>query len=106
VNADNYFLIRRAVVERKQIQATYEGRVRKMCPHVLGTKNGRPQALFFQFAGESARGLRPGGDWRCLPVDELTAVSLHDGPWHTDDRYGRAEQTCVGEVDIAVPAAN
>ena len=30
---------------------------------------GVAQALFFQFGGESKRGLSPGGDWRCLPLD-------------------------------------
>ncbi len=106
MTTDNYLLVRRALVERKQIWATYEGRIRKMCPHALGTKNGRRQALFFQFAGESARGLPPSGDWRCLPVDQLTAISVHGGGWHTDDRYGRAEQSCVGEIDIAIPVAD
>ncbi len=62
--AGNYSLIRTAIRDRMQVMATYRGRPRALCPHVLGTKNGRRQALFFQFAGESARGLRPGGDWR------------------------------------------
>ncbi|MFT3866035.1 MAG: hypothetical protein QM729_17345 [Solirubrobacterales bacterium] len=104
MSADNYRLIRRAIIDKRQVRATYQGRLREMCPHALGTKNGRRQALFFQFAGESARGLPPDGDWRCLPVDELTEVSLRDGDWHTDDRYGRSRQTCVDEIDVAVAA--
>lgn len=100
---DNDALIRQAILERQQVHATYQGRRRELCPHAVGTKNGRRQALFFQFGGESARGLQPGGDWRCLPVDELTDVSLHQGDWHTDDRYGRTRQTCVDEVDISIP---
>jgi hypothetical protein len=98
---DNYSLIRQAIMNERQVRARYQGRFREMCPHALGTKNGRPQALFFQFAGESKRGLQPGGDWRCLPLDGLTDVSLHRGPWYTDDRYCQA-QTCVDEVDVAV----
>ena len=88
-------------MNKRQVRATYQGRLREMCPHALGTKNGRPQALFFQFAGESNRGLQPGGDWRCLPLDGLTDVSLHRGPWYSDDRY-RQTQTCVDEIDVAV----
>lgn len=99
---DNYALIRRAIIERKQVHATYKGRSRELCPHALGTKNGRRQALFFQFAGESERGLPPGGDWRCLPVDELTEVSVHEGDWHTDGRYGQNPHHCVDEVDVEV----
>jgi hypothetical protein len=103
VSADDYSLIRQAIREKLQVWATYKGRHREMCPHTLGTKNGRRQALFFQFGGESERGLEPGGDWRCLPVDGLSDVSLHEGPWHTDRRYGRTRQTCVEEIDTAVP---
>ena len=99
----SYALIRQAVLERRQVRATYQGRFRELCPHALGTKNGRPQALFFQFGGESERGLPAGGDWRCLPLDGLGDVSLHDGAWFTDGRYGEA-QTCVDEIDVAVEA--
>jgi hypothetical protein len=94
-------LIRQAILDRSQVRATYQERFREMCPHALGTKNGRRQALFFQFGGESNRGLPPGGDWRCLPLDGLTDVSPHRGPWYTDDRYDQV-QTCVDEIDVAV----
>ncbi|HEY2052680.1 MAG TPA: hypothetical protein VGH14_01970 [Solirubrobacterales bacterium] len=97
----SYALIKQAILERRQVHATYQGKFRELCPHVLGTKNGRPQALFFQFGGDSHRGLPPGGDWRCLPVEELGDVSLHDGPWHGEDRYNPS-QSCVHDVDIEV----
>ena len=99
--SDNYTLIRQAILGKNQVRATYQGRLRKMCPHTLGTKNGRRQALFFQFAGESSRGLPPGGEWRCIPVDELVDVSVHEGEWHTDDRHSQP-QTCVDEIDVEV----
>jgi hypothetical protein len=99
--ADNYSLIRQTILEMKQVVATYQGRYREMCPHTLGTKNGRRQALFFQFAGESSRGLPPGGEWRCIPVDELADVSIRGGAWHTDDRHSQ-RQSCVDEIDVEV----
>ena len=98
----SYSLIRQAMLDKHQVHAGYQGRFRKMCPHTLGTKNGRRQALFFQFGGESRRGLPSEGDWRCLPVDELTDVSVHEGPWYGDDRY-HPSQSCVAEVDVEVP---
>jgi len=99
--SDNYSLIRQAIIEKQQIVATYKELLREMCPHTIGTKNGRRQALFFQFAGESSRGLPPGGEWRCIPVDELLDVSVREGEWHTDDRHSQP-QTCVDEVDVEV----
>ena len=82
--------------------ATYNGYRRELCPHVLGTKNGRRQALFFQFAGGSASALPPGGDWRCIPVDGLNDVVIRDGPWHTGVGDQQAER-CVDTIDVEAP---
>lgn len=99
---DTYALVRRAIAERQQVHATYAGHQRRMCPHVIGGKDGRPRALFFQFSGGSGRGLRPGGDWRCLLLDGLTDISIHDGPWHT--RAHSEPQHCVDDVDLEIEA--
>jgi hypothetical protein len=76
-----------------------------MCPHVLGVnKYGRPQALFYQFAGESSSGLAPmgsGENWRCLPIEGLTAVSVQHGDWFTAPNHSRP-QTCVDRIDVEV----
>lgn len=70
-----------------------------MCPHVLGRgPEGQVQALFFQFGGESSKGLPPQGEWRCLRISELRDVCVRDGPWHTGPR--RHRQVCVQEVDV------
>ena len=98
---DAYSLIRQAILAKQQVIATYRGHRREMCPHVLGTKGGRRQALFFQFAGGSSSGLPPGGEWRCIPVEQLTDVSVRPGRWHT--RTGHTQpQTCVDVVDVEV----
>ena len=98
---DVYELIRTAVLERKQVVATYNGHRRELCPHVLGTKEGRRQALFFQFGGGSSSALPQGGEWRCIPVDGLEDVVVRDGPWHTSFGHHYPE-TCVDEIDVAV----
>ncbi len=99
---DTYALVCLAIEKRRQVQATYAGHQRRMCPHVIGAKDGQPRALFFQFAGGSSSGLPPAGDWRCLPLDGLTDVSIHDGPWHT--RAHSEPQLCIDEVDLEVEA--
>jgi hypothetical protein len=95
-----YSLIRQAIESRRQIQASYAGHARLLCLHVIGAKAGEPRALFFQFGGDSARGLAPGGDWRCLPLAGLSAVSIHHGEWHT--RPHSRPQRCVDQVDLEV----
>jgi hypothetical protein len=98
---DAYAIVRDAIRRRLQIVATYGGHSREMCPHAIGTKDGRPQALFFQFGGSSSKGLPPGGEWRCLPLARLSEVVAIDGAWHSAAGDGRA-QTCIDQIDIQV----
>lgn len=93
--------MRQAIIDKQQIIATYAGHQREMCPHVIGSKAGREQALFFQFAGGSSSGLPPGGEWRCIPIDGLSDVSAQPGEWHTGPRHSQP-QTCVDQVDVEV----
>lgn len=99
---DIYDLVREATLARRQIVATYQGHRRQLCPHVLGTKNGRRLALFFQFAGGSTSPLPAGGGWRCIPVDGLENVLVRDGPWHTGATYEHPER-CVDRIDVKAP---
>lgn len=75
-----------------------------MCPHVIGTKNGRKQALFYQFDGESSSGrISPNSksNWRCMPIDELSDVEVIDKGWHSAENHGTA-QSCVDVIDLEV----
>jgi len=100
----NYELIARAIKEKLQITAMYQGFYREMCPHTLGSKNGRQQALFYQFGGDSSKGpVTPGStyNWRCIQIDGLTDVTLRSGEWYTADNHSQ-NQTCVSQIDIEV----
>lgn len=99
--SDSYDIIRDAIAEKKQIIATYKGHHREMCPHAIGTKNGRAQAICFQFAGGSSQGLPPEGAWRCLAIDELSDLSVRDGDWHTASNHSQPN-TCIDEIDLEV----
>lgn len=103
--SETYTLIRDAILNKRQVIAVYNGHLREMCPHVLGKKHGREQALFYQFGGTSSSGLGPPGsadNWRCIPVEKLTNVSVREGgTWHTAPTHSRP-QTCVDEIDVQV----
>jgi hypothetical protein len=101
-----YQMIRQAILDRDIVVATYRGHLRDMCPHVIGTKNGRLQSLMYQFAGGSSIGLEPDGssaNWRCIIVEELSDVSIRkaSGEWHTASNYSRP-QTCVNRDERIV----
>lgn len=97
---DVYSIVRQAVLDKAQIVATYQGHRRLMCPHVIGMKDGRPKALFFQFAGSSSSGLPPGGEWRCVWIEGLSDVISQSGQWHT--RPHVQPQTCVDLVEVEI----
>jgi len=101
VPSRSYSLFRTAILTRKQIICTYRGFHRELCPHILGYKRGREVALTFQFAGQSASGLPPGGEWRCLSLADTSSVQLRDGPWHAGESHSRT-QACVDVVDLDV----
>ena len=99
-----YQIIRDAILNKQQVLATYDGHPREFCPHAIGTKNGREQALFYQFGGSGSKGpIAPGStnNWRCIPISGLSNVVVRAGSWHSADNHSKA-QTCVDNIDVEV----
>lgn len=99
-----YQLVRKAIQEKLIVVAEYKGHVREMCPHVIGTKDGRENALFYQFAGGSSSGIGTSGatyNWRCIHLNELSNIRLKKGEWHTAGNHS-SSQTCVDNIDVEV----
>ena len=86
---------------RKQITCFYRDHYREICPHVLGHTDGQEKALTYQFAGQSTSGLPPGGEWRCLFLEQVRDARIRDGVWHTGHRHTKA-QACVDIIDLDV----
>jgi hypothetical protein len=96
-----YNLFAEALVGRKQIVCMYGGYRRELCPVILGHSQGEETALTFQFGGQSNRGLRRGGEWRCLHLSNVSDVKLRDGPWLAGSSHKQL-QGCVDSVDLDV----
>lgn len=99
-----YSDVRQAILDKNQVIAHYGGHYREMCPHAIGTKNGKEQALFYQFAGDTSKGPVTGDskdNWRCMPISGLSNVSIKSGSWHTADNHSQAT-TCIDEIDVQV----
>jgi hypothetical protein len=110
-DVDVYAMIRDAILNRDIVVANYHGYIRAMCPHVIGKKNGRAQAVLYQFAGGSSSGLQPDGspsNWRCLFIDELSGIVIKHstGEWHTAPNYSSVTQNCISEIDVKVQLQN
>jgi hypothetical protein len=98
----SYAVMRAAILAKQQVTCIYDGLQREVCPHALGRKNGKEQVLVFQFAGQSSRGLPPGGEWRCMQVARISNAAAEAGEWHTGTGHSRP-QTCVDQIDVEVP---
>lgn len=94
-----YDRIKAAVEAKRSIRVVFKGRARDVSPHIIGRKNGQETVLAYQFSGYSSSGLPPRGEWRCIPVADITEVSDLDEPWRSADNYP-GPQTCVDEVDV------
>jgi len=105
MSSTSYQLIAEAIRSKKQIHSTYSGLHREMCPHVLGYKDGKEQALFVQFGGlSSSKGsITPASaEWRCIPVGNLSNIKLVDGPWYTLETQNKRRTSCVDQIDVEV----
>jgi hypothetical protein len=99
-----YESVKSALLNEEQIIAQCKGGIREMCPHAVGTKQGKPRALFYQFAGFSESGLGPHGslgNWRCVDIDELSNVSRRTGAWHTAKVGGHSKpSSCLDKTEL------
>lgn len=98
-----YELVKEAIKNKQSVTCYYNGYLRKMSPHVIGTKNGRQQALFYQYGGESEQGLNdnPNRNWRCIFIDKIKGISINDDDFETADNHSQ-RQSCVDYVDVKV----
>jgi len=97
----NYALFERSMRLRKPLYCMYDGFPRELCSIILGHSQGQETALTYQFAGQSSRGLPPGGQWRCLRLAKISDVQLRDGPWIVGSSHTQP-QGCVEVVDLDV----
>jgi 5'-deoxynucleotidase YfbR-like HD superfamily hydrolase len=97
-------LLRRAIKDLKQVVGLGDGLPREFCPYTLGIgTKGDWRVFAWQFGGESSQRLKPGGDWRCLILNELEGLKLRDGEWHHGSYTGqRSRNSCIDQIDSDV----
>jgi len=98
-----YDLVKKAIQNTQCVTCFYNGYLRKMAPHVIGTKNGKRQALFYQYGGESSSGLStdPARNWRCIPIDRIEKLEINSDTFTSAANHSRP-QTCVDVIDVEV----
>lgn len=99
----NYLTFRYAVLGRRQVFCQYDGHARALCPHSVGHKGVKEAAICYQFGGDSAGGLPPGGQWLTVFISGVSNVLSKSGPWHMGDS-GALPRGFLDTVDVEVGA--
>jgi hypothetical protein len=94
-----------AILARRQVLCTYHGAPHEVCPIMLGRKDGADCVLTWQFAGRDERGEPVQGCWKCLELDAVSDVRLHDGPWYAGDG-DRRPRAWLDDIDVDVNAGS
>ena len=94
-----YALFRSAILGEQQVVCLYDGRIRELCPHIIGTnRRGEEVVLAWQFGGDSSG---PLPQWRCLRLANVTDARTREGCWHEGGSH-RTMQTCVSDIDLDI----
>ena len=99
MQSPTYTLFRNAILGEQQVVCIYDGRIRELCPHIIGTnKRGEEIVLAWQFGGESSG---PLPQWRCLKLADVSNARTRSGRWHEGSSH-RTTQTCVSDIDLDI----
>jgi hypothetical protein len=79
-------ILHQGLQQRRPVRVRYHDRLRVVCPHVLGWKNGRAKALVYQTAIIGTTSHDPRG-WRSLFVDEIEEPTMTDERWQSAPNY-------------------
>ena len=94
-----YVLFRSAILGEQQVVCLYDGRIRELCPHIIGTnRRGEEVVLAWQFAGESSG---PLPKWRCLKLANVSNARAREGRWREGGSH-QTTQTCVSDIDLDI----
>ena len=85
--ATAWAVLHSALHQRRSVRARYHNRIRVLCPHALGWKNGRPKALVYQTAVIGPSPTHDPRGWRSLFVDEIYDATISDDEWLTAGNY-------------------
>ena len=94
-------LLHHAISRRQSVRARYNNKLRVLCPHALGWKNGRAKVLVYQAAIFAPTSAADPQGWRTMFVDQIQDLTLTDDPWHSANNY-TPRTTGIDTMAIAI----
>ena len=94
-----YALFRNAILAEQQVVCSYDGRLRELCPHIIGVNRGGEEVvLAWQFAGQSSG---PLPQWRCLRLANVRDARAREGAGTRADRTGWSRPASAGSISTS-----
>ncbi|MCK1309542.1 hypothetical protein [Bradyrhizobium sp. 45] len=94
-----FMILRQALLERRPVQVSHDGKCQTVCPYILGHAAGEERA-FVLVVDASSRTKRPvQAKWICLRLSKIDDVRFADEPWIEQD-YPGPVQRCVDQVHL------
>ena len=95
-----YALFRNAILAEQQVTCTYGGKMRELCPHIIGhSRSGDEVVLAWQFGGQSDSGSVP--QWKCLRLANVRDARAREGAWQAGGSH-LTTQSCVAKIDLDI----
>jgi hypothetical protein len=91
-----------ALTKKRTVRARYHDRLRVLCPHTLGWKNGRPKVLAYQTAIIGNTPTHDPRGWRSLFVDEIHDAIISDDCWESANNYNH-DNNGIDTISAAIP---
>jgi hypothetical protein len=97
-----YQIIRQAIIERRSLNAAYDGYLRFFSPVTLGRcHDGEAGVIVYQYAGRRPEGRLPRqGDWACFRVRRLHWLQ-HNGDRWLEGALGSKPTGFLSRTDVS-----
>ena len=94
-------VLEQAILQHRPVQAHYHGRIRLLCPHALGWKNGHAKVLAYQADNGTTNAADPRQQWRSMFVEQIQDAVITDHAWATADNY-TPHSNGIDELEIHI----
>lgn len=100
----DYDLIMQAIQNRQSVTCYYEGYLRYLSPHAIGSLQGIERTVCFQYGGDSRKGLstKLEKNWRCFNIYEMVNLTVNNDTFQTAPNNTRRSRG-LDTIHLVIP---
>lgn len=98
-HSEVFMILRQALLERRPVQVSRDGKCQTVCPYILGHATGEERAFVLVVDASSRTKCPADARWICLRVSKIDDIRFADKPWIEQD-YPGPVQRCVDQAHL------